>query len=277
VPAADFKTVSDELLHVAVAAEELFGNEGYAVSIERRELGFPLTPALVCRRNHETVIVEVASTLDKALIDRWVRYCRSQTVDTRFCIFVRTKEALSQTDLAFAQANRLGLFVHDDINCMEIRAPSDLAVHVELPDLALLPKAIRPHVASAFRKVRENDWRDGLNDAYNEVEQLAREYLKSGIESGRVTIMTGTKKTGPRPLTTLEVDKMTLGQLKDQFPKIQNQNHKDSVIGNTLAMINKTRVGLAHRRRSKAVEAQLRLEVGQHMYAVTGCLEELLT
>jgi len=157
---------------------------------------------------------------------------------------------------------------------MVIRPPTDLAVHVELPELRDLPKSVRPLLAPAFRKVQENDWRDGLNHAYSEVEQHAREYLKQAIDAGH-TIVTKRRRNQTVNLTSQEVDAMTLGQLKDAFALIQNQTHKDAVIGTTLAMINKTRVGLAHRRRSKAVEAELRLQVGQNMYAAITCLEEL--
>lgn len=277
MPAGDFKTIPDELLHIAADAEAHFENEGYTVEREKREIGFPFTPCLLCKRGHETVIVEIYSALDREHADRWLRYCKSQTVDTRFCAFVRSAGPLDQLDITYAHEMRMGLRVHNDTAHIEVRPPLDLGVHVALPNLKDLPPRLRPLLGGAFKKINENDWRDGLNEAYAEVEQNARDYLKSGITSGRVIIAKTRNGKVVGTVTADEVEKMTLGEMKNAFGKIQNQNHKDSVIGGTLAMINQTRVGLAHKRRAAAVEAALRLQVGQHMYAVITCLEELTT
>jgi len=276
MPVGDFKTVGDELLHVAGDTETLFANEGYTVALETKEIGFPFTPTLVCRRGHQTVIVEISSSLDRDHTERWIRYCKSQTADTRFCAVVRSQTGVDQHTMRFAVEKGLGLYVHDDQQLMEVRAPVDLAVHIALPEIVDLATPLRPLLAPAFQKVKGGDWRDGLNEAYLEVEQLAREYLKDGISSGRIVIVTKKRKKTIN-LAIDAVDKMTLGELKNSFSLIQNQNYKDAIIGSTLAMINKTRIGLAHKRHSKAVEAELRLQVGQNMYAVITCLEELTT
>ena len=97
MPAVDFKTVADELLHVAADAETSFRNQGYIVALETKEIGFPFTPTLLCRRGHETVIVEVSSALDKGRTDRWIKYSRSQTVDTRFCAVLRSSTGVDRT------------------------------------------------------------------------------------------------------------------------------------------------------------------------------------
>ena len=270
----DFKTVPDELLHVAAEAEEHYAQEGYDVSIEARDIGFPVTPTLVCRAGHETVIVEVSSSLDTRRCDRWIRFCRSMTTDTRFCLVIRTREAVDHLTMQYAIDNRVGLCVHNDERLMEVRPALDLALHIALPDLQDLKPAVRKLLAPTFRKINAGDWRDGLSDAYLEVEELAREYLKTHITSGRVVINVTIKKV-TRQLTPDDIEAMTLGQLKDAFAKIQNQTAKDARIASTLALINKTRVGLAHRRRRNAVEAELRLQVGQHMYAVINCLDDL--
>jgi hypothetical protein len=274
MPADDFRTVPDELLHVAADTEVYFQSHGYDVVIETREIGFPFAPTLVCRRGHETVIVEISSVLDQRRTERWIRYCKSQIADTRFCAVLRSEGDVAQQTLSFVIENRLGLCIHNDKQLTEVRAAADLAVHVALPEVADLTKPLRPILAPAFRKVRENDWRDGLFDAYSEVEQHAREYLKEGIDSGRVIVMVKRRKQIV-PLTAADVDGMTLGQLKNAFMSIQNQTHKDARIGACLAMIHKARNGLAHKRRSHVVEAELRQQVGQHMYAAITCLEEL--
>lgn len=271
----DFRTIPDELLHVAADAHNHFLEQGYDVVIEKREVGFPYMPALTCRRLHETLIVEVSSSLDEERTDMWLRYCKSQTSDSRFCAVLRSKEDLPQHTVNFAVDNRFGLLVHNDERLMELRPAADLAVHVALPEVKRLQARVRPLLAPAFQKVRDGDWRDGLNHAYLEVEQHARDYLRGGIAAGRITAFR-TRRSGALDLIlAAEVDRMTLGQLKNAFNSIQNQTHRDALIATTLAMILETRNGLAHGRRARAVEERLRAEVGQNMYAVITCLEEL--
>jgi hypothetical protein len=274
MPAHDFKTVADELLHVAADAEDHFRNQGFDVKLEAKEVGFPFTPTLVCRRGHETMIVEVSSVLDTKRTERWCRYCKSQMADTRFCAVLRTQAAVDQQTIRFFTENRIGVYIHDDYSLTVFRSAVDLAVQVDLPEVGDLAKPLRPLLAPAFHKIREGDWRDGLNHAYSEVEQRARDYLKEGIDSGRV-IISRRRNRQMVVLSSMDVDAMTLGQLKDAFALIQNQTSKDAIIGSILATINKTRVGLAHKRGNKVVEAELRLQVGPHMYAVITCLEEL--
>jgi hypothetical protein len=174
----------------------------------------------------------------------------------------------------FAVDNRVGLCVHDDQMLRELRAPADLAVQISLPELTDLKDTVRPLLAPAFQKVREGDWRDGLGHAYLEVEQNARDYLVQGINSGRI-VATVRRRKQSVPLGAAEVERMTLGQLKNAFQGIQNQTYKEALIGTTLAMIHETRDGLAHGRRTARVEEKLRAQVGQNMYAVITCLEEL--
>jgi hypothetical protein len=274
MPAADFKTVPDELLHVAEAAEAHFLEMGFDVAVEEREIGFPFVPALVCRQRHEVLIVDVFSAVDFSRVDLWTRYCMSQAEDTRYCAIVRTQGAIDQKTMKYVTENRLGLGMHDDHELVMVRQAGDLAVHVRLPEIKTLPRKLRPLLAPAFQKIRDGDWRDGLGDAYLEVEQRAREYLTEEMNTGRVSIVRG--KAIPRFLTTKDIERMTLGQLAIAFSEIQKKNQKDSLILSTLTMINETRKGLAHSRRQSKVEGELRLRIGRNIYAVIACLEQIV-
>jgi len=270
----DFKTIPDELLHVAFDVFEHFDNDGHIVAVEANEMGFPSTPAMVCRRNHTTTIIEIASQIDGVRFRRWVNFAKSQTTDTRFCIVLRSKNGIDPESMRFSVDSQTGLIVHDDDSLTVIREPADLAVHAVLPDLKDLKKSVRPILAGAFKKFRGDDWRDGLFEAYAEVEQHARDYLADNVRSGR-TVVEKPGKSGPKIVTDVEIEKMPLGALKDTFPYIKVPTHKDTRIGQTLALINKTRVGLAHKRRKVEVEAEVRAHVGQHIHAVVACLEDL--
>ena len=271
----DFNTIPEELLHVAVDAVTCFEEQGYEVHVERRDMGFPFVPAFLAQMGHETHIVEVTSRPDPDRIDLWVRFCQSQSSDTRFHIVVRNVPELDPKSVDLSLSKRIGLLHHDDLTLREIRAAADLAVHVALPETKSLAPALRPLLGPAFKKIRDGDWRDGMGQAYSEVEQLSREYLKSSLEQGAATIVR--KKKGIEcKLTSGDVDGMTLGQLGNAFKDIQNKTHKDSIIESTIALINKNRVGLAHKRRSAAIEKQLREDIGKSMYIVIACLTELV-
>jgi hypothetical protein len=271
---ADFKTIPEELLFAAEAARSHLATQGYDVEVEGRHLGFPLTPALICKRGHQTLIVEVASSLDEKRVGRWIKYARSQTKDTRLSIVIRPQETIASRAMTFAAKQNIGLCVYDDDTLTEVRQPADLAVQIDLPELDDLPEVIRPILAPAFMKFAQQDWRDGLSDAYQAAEDHSREYLKTEIDAGRVTIVVRRSRRNVT-LTAQDVNGMTLGQLKDSFGLISNQTHKEAIIHGTLETLNKIRPKLAHHKHSDATETALRASVGNHMYTVITCLEEI--
>jgi hypothetical protein len=268
---AEFKTVPDELLHVADAIVEHLDHAGYELRIEITDLGFPFTPLVTGVRNHETLIVELSTLLDEARISRWVKFCRSQSADTRLCLVLGHEEAHKEKVTAFCHNNRIGLFSFHDGQVVEFRQPVDLAVNIDLPDLKDIKPKLRPLLANAFKKISNGEWRDGLGDIYLAIEEKAREYLVQGIDRTRITSVVKGK------IVTIEkVERMTLGQLSVAFANIQNQNQQDSLISSTLEMINPTRVALTHKRSQQTAEEAIRRDVGKHVYAAINCLEEIL-
>lgn len=271
-----FKTVSDDLIEVAEAALDHLVNEGYAVAIEERQIGYPLTPTFVARRGHETLIVEVGSSLARIQVDRWLRFCKSQADDTRFQALV-LRTGLTADCATVAKDRRFGLAHYDNGKIQEIRASVDLAVNVELPPLRELCPPVRPLLAPAFKKIDEGDWRDGLSHAFLEVEQHAREYLHREIVSNVLKSQKPIRKKKPIEFyTAKEVSSMTLGSLAYAYAGVSQPNAIVSTVGQVLAMINSNRVGLAHKRKNAGVEAELRKRVGQHMYAAIQGLEAML-
>ena len=271
----DFLTISDDLTHVAQDAYAHFENGGYDVQIEPSDIGFPTTPAFVATRGHERVIVEAIADFEKTRIKRWVDFCKSQTTDSRLCVVAYRPDGLEPQLIEFAGTHNVGLMVHNDANLVTMRPPVDLAVHAALPDLGDLKRSVRPILAPAFQKFAEGDWRDGLFAAYGEVEEAARSYLEDEIATGRIVLHQRVRRQRVQ-VTTADVQRMTLGKLAEMFGRIPNATHKEARIHQTLSLINDTRVGLAHRRRRAEVEVQVRTNAGQHIHAVTNCLEELL-
>lgn len=269
-----FLTISDDLIHVANDAFAHFTDSGFNLEIEPTDLGFPTTPALVCRRGHERVVVEIISGFDKTRLKRWVDYCKSQTEDSRFCVIAFRPSDVENKLIEFCSTHSVGLIVHDNEKLMPMRAPVDLAVHAALPELSDLKASVRPILAPAYQKFADGDWRDGLYAAYSEVEEMARENLIAEIDSGKSIYRTYRGKQVE--VTSKEAGKMTLGQLAIAYGNISKPTHKDARIHQTLSLINETRVGLAHKRKKAEVEKKVRTEAGMHIHAVTNCLEELM-
>lgn len=272
MPAIDFKTVPDELLHVAEALEEYLADRGYQISIETPELGFPFTPTITGSRGHEKLIIELSSVIDSPRLNRWVKFCKSQNSDTRLCATVAHDEAHRAETSEYCQLNRIGLWTFREGQIVEQRAPIDLAVHVELPELKEIPPKLRPYLADPFKKIQSGEWRDGLGDIYLAIEDRARDYLKEGIDRTRIVSVTVKGKILARD----KVDGMTMGQLAIAFKNIRSQNQQDSLIASTLALINPTRVKLTHKRLQKSAEESIRKDVGKHVWAAINCLEEIL-
>lgn len=267
----NFLSIAEELLDVANAAFEYFKAQQYTVKVEHREVAFPRVPTLVCRRGHETLIVEVASSLDIKAHDHWLGYGRSCTKDTRLAVVIRSSPGLDQKGAEFAVANKVGVYTFSDA-VSEILSPGDLAMNVHLPELSSLPPVVRKQMAPVFKKW-SSDWRDALDDACQTVEVEARKYLKTAVKSQRVIILDD--KGRPKSYTDVQIGRMTLGQLSGVFDRISNKTAKDSFIANTLPTINPERVGLAHKKPSAKVETRLRKNAGSHMWAITNCLVEM--
>ena len=270
----DFLTIPDELLHVAEAAYNHYRHHGYEVSVEHREIGFPFTPALVCSRGHETHIVEVVGGMDDARVRRWKTFGISQIRDTRVTFAAPDLDVIGNAGVVLLRQDHLGLLVLNGGAVVEITAAADLAVPMALPDLGDLPNALWPLLGPVYEKLNRGEWRDALAEACSAVETFARNYLVEGTATGRIVVLNGNGTV--RALTAAQIRRQTLGQLAENFGRIQNRNHTDSVIANILPAINPERVGLAHHRNDALVEEQLRRNAGNHMHAIIACLEELV-
>jgi hypothetical protein len=267
----NFLTVPEELLDTAEQAADYYSTLGYSIGVEKRDLGFPFTPALLCKRKNTTLIVEVDDRIRIERLHKWAAYAKSAGRDTRVILVLPTHAATDAKQEDGLREIGVGLIAANDAGCIERVAGRDLALGVELPSLAELPKKVRPLLGPAYEQFARSQWREGFEEACQAFEAGARRYLKAGIRSGRVVIQT---KKGP--LQPGAVDKFTMGQLADIFTKIQHQNRADAIIGQTLKAVNKDRVGVAHKKALKRTENRLRGNVGRHMWSLVEALTELV-
>src|SRR5882672_11845476 len=89
-----FRTVPEELLHVAEAIADHMSDRGFAVRPEHEDLGFPYCPTLFCRREHTTYVVEVVASLDPEKMRAWVSYGKSCGHDFRVAYVVPVEAGL---------------------------------------------------------------------------------------------------------------------------------------------------------------------------------------
>lgn len=275
MPPISFTTVSTRLLEYADATANHFKIHGYKIYPEKIELGFPYTPTILCKRSATTLVVEVSNKLlDENRLNAWVGYAKSCTKDTRIAICLPPKVIVSPQEENILKTLGVGLYIAQGENqIMERIPPKDLALQIELPQLASLSRKLQGLLGSAYEQFDRSHWREGFEDACQVFETEARKYLKHGIKISRITIM---GSTGPRNPTPQQIDKMTIGQLAKTFSNIQNQNYLDVQIGKTLDVINGDRIGVVHHKAKLKTEKKLRANVGQHMWSMIQVLKQVV-
>jgi len=273
MPPRVYSTLSVRLQEYAEAAAIHFENHGYKVYTEKRELGFPYTPTLLCRRHSTTIIVEVSNRVLLDRVNAWISYARSCNRDTRVAICLPPKTTISPEVENHLRQRGAGLYTMQGADAIERIPPRDMALNVALPPLNTLPRQLQRLLGSAYEQFHRSQWREGFEDACQALEVEARRYLKAGIRSGRISVMGA---SGPRNPTPQQIDRMTMGRLANAFTNIQNQNHLDAQIGQVLAAINADRVGVAHHKSKAKTEKSLRAHVGQHMWAIVVAMKDML-
>ena len=128
-----FQTISDELLEYAEAALTAFRKRGYTVAREQAELGFPYTPAMLCKRDRTTIIVDVVASISATRVASWVAYTKSSGKDTRFAICLPDSVARHSAAEDLLRTQGVGLYSAGPTALTEIIAPSDLALAVPSP------------------------------------------------------------------------------------------------------------------------------------------------
>jgi hypothetical protein len=276
LPRRQFNTIPEELLALADIATTYFQGHGYTVAVEKADVGFPFTPALFCKRNRTTLIVEIDSRVQRERIQNWVSYGRSYGKDFRITLCLPNETALQDHDELELKTLGVGCYVLRDDNIFELLPPNDLAFNVILPSLNDLPMKVRQLLGPAYEQFERAQWREGFETACQAFEDEARRYLKRHMKrgaTGRIDIIT---KRGISNPSDMQINNMTMGQLAKTFAGIQIKNKADSDISKTLNTINRDRIGVVHKRNAKATERRLRENVGRHMWSLIAALKQAI-
>jgi hypothetical protein len=269
----DFLTVADELLVPALAAADYFSDLGYTVTPEKHEAGCPFTPTLSCKRAPTTCFVEVAERASVARMKELVGFASALDQDTRVYLVLLQEASLSATVQMQLSNLGVGLLFASTAGVTEAMAAQDVAMRVTLPELRRESRRLKRILGPVYELIKRNQWREGFDEACIALETEARAYLWKSLKSGRTTVLT--PKGNQKALTKAKVDKMTMGALAIDFANMQQQNQADSVVGQTLQLLNEDRIRIAHKRRSAAAERALRRNVPPQMWRIIAALKAL--
>ena len=272
----DYLTVPDELLELSDAIGDGLELRGYRVSIEPRSLGYPYVPTFVGsrERGRTTLVVEVVREIPLARVDEWVRFAKSSSRDTRVAIGMGADVNRTAREDRYIRDQGVGLYVPLETgSLMEVAPPQDLPMNLQLPNPSAMHSKVRAVLGPAYEQFERSNWREGFGDACQVVEAHSRRYLKKGLASGRINLVSVGKAGIP---SSADIDAMTLGQLGAVFRRVQAPNRADATIASALLRLNPDRIGEAHLKSQAATERRLRRNVGRHMWIVADALRALL-
>lgn len=274
MPRRTYVTVPTELQEAADAVADFLEDRGYSIDVEARDVSFPYTPTLRATQRTTTVFVEVAATIQSAIVRRWHGFGRSCSSDTRITIALPNSAKRPARAVDELTRLKVGMLVVDGASVTEVLNAHDLAMNFELPDVRRAPKRLKELIGPAHEKIARGDWREGFGDACAALEDEAAKHMKRGVASGRIAVLTD--KGNVRSLTATQIDRMTLGQLEKAFARIRNPNYVDTLLVGALGRILDDRNALTHARTKTKTEDSLRRNVGQHLWTIDGALRALL-
>jgi hypothetical protein len=204
----------------------------------------------------------------------WVGFASSLSSDTKVYLALPEGAPLGTRIHMQLQNLGIGLLLVSGSDVKETMPAKDLALQLQLPDLRKEAKRLKRKLGPVYEQFNRNQWRQGFEEACITFETEARGYLWKLLRSGRTIVMEANGKR-QKVLTKAQIDKMTMGALAKDFTNLQQQNHADSVIGQTLTHVNPDRILVAHKRLSAAAEKKLRKNVGPQMWRIVAALREL--
>lgn len=265
---ADFNTLPDVLVDLAEDAERFFKKKGFAATREKEDLAFPATPALHCRRKPTVLFVDVTNRLESDRLLAWVAFGQSMSVDTQIAVVTNSGSQLERK-AAWLSRNKIGLYVRDEGEIMEVIAPQDLSLQMKLPNLGSANAGCRKALGPAFDQIQRGAWREGFESACQALEQLGRSHLLESIRAPRLQFRE--RNGSPIAVTAAQVRRMTLGQLGVLINKASPMNAQDAVLAKALPRINTARVNVAHKK--NASEASLRRSVGGLIWVIYNAVQ----
>lgn len=266
-----FVTVPDEALAVARACAEHLKANGHLFKVEYSDESLPEAATLYVKDGREHTYYIFDSRIDMDRLILWSGFGRSCSSSTQVILCVSERVQSDAATIAKIRGLGIGLSTVDgNGSVLEVAAPADLSMHVELPPLRRHRPVIRRKLAKVHSKFERGDWKGGFESACKIVEHSARGYLAKYAKAERVQVVG--KKGIARNVLPEDVERMPLGALKDIFCGKLMPTRVDSLLCAGLKKINSDRVNVAHEKLTARTERRLRDNVGKHMWTIDNLL-----
>ena len=269
---ADFMTVPEELLGVAVRLAGDLEGEGYAVTPEPYSMEQPRTPVMHATRAGALTLVEVASTVPEDLMRDWADYAKTRASETRVVLAVPSTCTVAVDQLTTIRTMGVGIYVVGESATQKLVLPQDLTVNIPLTTLTSREREV---LGGAWELLGEGRWKEGFEEACIELQQLAAAHLRGLVSSGQLALVTKQGRPLKDPLRSL--GSATLGSLAIYYGQITSPNSLESRVGSALGRVNDDRVTVAHfKNDTGARQEKLRRDVARNIYVVLNAVRELL-
>ncbi|MBY0510427.1 MAG: hypothetical protein K2P94_09770 [Rhodospirillaceae bacterium] len=265
-----FLTVPAELQPIAHACRQYLLNNGLKLILEHKEHHFPETATIYGKHKKEQHFYIFDPHLKKDRLTLWAGYGKSCPHGS-FVSLCAPSDAIGANDLVFMQNLGLGLLVlRDDGGVAELLQPVDLSLRVALPPLDRHRPAVKVELSKVHSLFGRGDWKRGFEEACKVVEKNARTYLRRQAKANNVIVPS--KKGKTKKLSVGEIDRMPLGALAKVFCNKMTPTPIDNQLCTGLEIINPDRINVAHHILTAKKEAQLRANVGRHMWTIDNLL-----
>lgn len=161
----------------------------------------------------------------------------------------------------------MGIFVVTDGEPMELVAPVDLSLHINLPELST---KLKPAFGGAYSKIIDGDLLDGFFGACVSFENLSKKYLIRQMRKRDIKV----KRSKNTFHTAKTITKLTMGGLATAFSNIDNPIGRDNTILRALEFVKDDRDTAAHSRSDLKKVKHLRKNCAKNMLLIINASEE---
>src|SRR6266851_10031889 len=192
-PHVNFLTVPHELQAIAYACKQALVQSGYSLKYEYTEVHFPETATIYAKRGRrEQHFYIFDARIKEDRLSLWAGYGRSCSSATFVVLCLPQNGAISTEAMVRVRELGVGLTaIGPDGNCVEILAPVDLSVNIQLPPLERHRAPIRRELAKVHAWFDRGDWKGGFEEACKLLEKSARDHLRREARAARVQVPGG--------------------------------------------------------------------------------------
>lgn len=275
MPALKLNTVSAELAEYVELAATRARGEGYRLIAEPSGAYFPVSPTVQCLAAQRELIIEAVSKVSFKKSKEWLAYGRAQRNETRVLIVAPPQRRnVSVDEIQKFQSAGIGLSVGNGGQLVSLAPARDLSTEIFCPDISNDSRRLQKMLGPCFAKVARGDIVDGFKDAAVVVEAAARKHLADGVKRGRITFASSSGK--PITYTLKDINKGTMGWLRDRFGEVVKANGVDNVILQAFKAVAPDRNIASHNVLTPARRRAMHARIAKHLLVLHQAARQLM-